>query len=56
MVLTRALGSSRLFPGLALLAVALSAPAQGRITRIEVAKVEPAFDGERFGVVGFFEA
>jgi hypothetical protein len=49
------LGLSHLYSGLALLAVVLSAPAQGRITRIEVAKVEPAFDGERFGTVGSFE-
>jgi hypothetical protein len=49
------LGLSRLSFGLALLAVTLSTPAQGRITRIEVAKVEPAFAGERFGVVGPFE-
>jgi hypothetical protein len=46
---------SRVFCGLALLAVALAAPAQGRITRIEVAKVAPAFDGARFGAVGSFE-
>ena len=49
------LGPSRLFSGLALLAVTLSAPAQGRITRIDVAKVEPAFDGQPFGTVGTFE-
>jgi hypothetical protein len=49
------LGPARLFSGLALLAVTLSAPAQGRITRVEVAKVEPAFDGQPFGTVGPFE-
>jgi hypothetical protein len=49
------LGLSRLSSGLALLAVTLSTPAQSRIMRIEVAKVEPAFAGERFGAVGPFE-
>ena len=49
------LGLSRLFSGFALLAATLSAPAQGRITRIEVVKVESAFDGERFGTAGPFE-
>ena len=36
-------------------AVACAAPAEARITRIEVAKVEPAFDGRSFGAVGTFE-
>ena len=49
------LGLSRLSFGLALLAATLSTLAQSRITRIEVAKVEPAFGGERFGAVGSFE-
>jgi hypothetical protein len=44
-----------MFAGLALLPFALAAPAQGRITRIEIVKVEPAFDGQSFGAAGPFE-
>ena len=49
------LGLSLLLPGLALLAVTLSTPALGRITRIDIDKVEPAFGGQSFGAVGSFE-
>jgi hypothetical protein len=48
-------GLSVLFSGLALLAATLSAPAFGRITRIDIDKVEPAFGGQSFGAAGSFE-
>src|SRR5215475_12248191 len=32
-----------------------AAPSEARITRIEIAKVEPAFDGRTFGDVGTYE-
>ena len=52
---TMTIDPSSLISALALLVITLAAPAQGRITRIEVAKVEPAFDGGQFGAVGPFE-
>ena len=36
-------------------AVACAAPAEARITRLEIARVEPAFGGRSFGAVGTFE-
>ncbi len=36
-------------------AVSCAAPAEARITRLEVARVEPAFGGRSFGAVGTFE-
>ena len=36
-------------------AVACAAPAEARITRIEITRVEPAFGGRGFGAVGAFE-
>lgn len=39
----------------ALGAVACPAPADARITRLEIARVEPAFGGRSFGTVGTFE-
>ena len=39
----------------ALGALACAAPADARITRLEIASVEPAFGGRSFGAVGTFE-
>jgi len=44
-----------IFAGLALLPLAIAEPTQGRITRIEIVRVEPAFEGQSFGAVGPFE-
>jgi hypothetical protein len=41
--------------GLSLLTLFGAPPAQARITRIEISRVEPAFAGRRFGEVGIFE-
>src|SRR5260370_41909246 len=40
--------------GVAIAAVA-TAPAEARITRIEITKTEPAFAGQTFGAVGGYE-
>src|SRR5262245_34190040 len=45
----------RTFAGLALLLQSFAVPALGRVTRIEIIKVEPAFEGQGFGAVGRFE-
>src|ERR1700693_3065951 len=41
--------------GATLIAVFLTAPADARITRIEITKTEPAFAGASFGAVGAYE-
>jgi hypothetical protein len=38
-----------------LAATALTAPAEARITRLEIASVEPAFSGQAFGAAGAYE-
>src|SRR5215472_13119252 len=35
--------------------VLCAAPSEARITRIEITKVEPAFEGKQFGAVGTYE-
>src|SRR5258708_29631763 len=45
----------RIALGAMLLPVFLSAPADARITRIEITKTEPAFAGASFGSVGAYE-
>jgi hypothetical protein len=47
---------SRLLAAVALAGMAIgAAPAQARITRIEISHVEPAFGGQSFGAAGVFE-
>src|SRR5262245_33419783 len=41
--------------GLSMVSLFVAPPAQARITRIEIARVEPAFAGRRFGEVGAYE-
>jgi hypothetical protein len=48
-------GLARLFSGVVLLAVTVLTPALARITRIDIDRVEPAFDGQSFGAAGIFE-
>jgi hypothetical protein len=41
--------------GLSMVSLLAAPPAQARITRIEITRVEPAFAGRRFGEVGTYE-
>ena len=41
--------------GLLAMATLWATPSEARITRIEITKVEPAFDGQTFGNVGAYE-